>query len=98
MPAACGLACEVCGALIAEVCPIGGCVAGTDPKAPEKLERASKATMGQPCLLLECAINKKEGHCLSCAEFPCDVHYKQELFSKKTLDLIKGLKERMQNP
>ena len=97
MPGACGLACEVCGAQVAEACSMGGCVAGTDPKAPEKLEKF-KAAYGQPCLLLECAINKKEGYCLSCAEFPCDVHYKQELFSKKTLDLIKDLKERMQNP
>lgn len=95
MPAACGLACEVCGALAAGGCHMGGCVAGTDPKAPEKLEKF-KAAYGQPCLILECAINKQQGYCLSCAEFPCDVHYKQELFSKKSLDMIKGLKEKMQ--
>jgi hypothetical protein len=94
MPAACGLACEVCGFLLAGSCPLGGCVAGTDPKAPEKLER-SKAAMGHPCLILECAINKKVAHCLSCDEFPCEVHYKQELFSKKSLDMIKGFKEKM---
>jgi hypothetical protein len=95
MPGACGLACEVCGALATGGCPIGGCVGGTDPKAPEKLER-SKAAMGQACSLLACAIDKQQGYCLSCAEFPCDVHYNRELYSKKTLDMIKGLKEKMQ--
>jgi len=36
MPAACGIACEVCG--FKEVC--GGCPPGTDPKAPERGEAA----------------------------------------------------------
>jgi hypothetical protein len=75
---------------------MGGCAAGTDPKAREKLEKF-KAVMGQPCLILECAIKKNQGYCLSCAEFPCDVHYKQELYSKKTLDLIKAIREKSQN-
>jgi hypothetical protein len=95
MPAACGLACEVCGALLSGGCILGGCVAGTDPKAPEKLEKFKAAT-GQTCLILECAINKNQGYCLSCAEFPCDVHYKQELYSKKTLDMIKAIREKRQ--
>ena len=96
MPGACGLACEVCGALAGGSCPLGGCVGGTDPKARQTLEK-SKAVMGQPCAILECAINKNEGYCLSCAEFPCDVHYKQELYSKKTLDMIKAIREKRQN-
>jgi hypothetical protein len=96
MPGACGLACEVCGALLSGGCPLGGCVGGTDPKAQEKLEK-SRAVMGKPCAILECAINKNQGYCLSCAEFPCDVHYQQELYSKKTLDMIKAIREQSQN-
>ena len=94
MPAACGIACEVCGFLAKGVCPIGGCVAGTDEKAPEKLEKF-KAAMGHPCTVLECAIKNKVDYCLRCEEFPCEVHYKQELYSKKLLDMIKGMKEKM---
>ena len=91
MPSACGLACEVCGLREKGFCPIGGCVSGTDPKAPEKLEKF-KAAMGNPCLILECAIKNKVDHCLRCDKFPCEVHYQQEgPFSKKTLDMIKGV-------
>ncbi len=96
MPGACGIACEVCGFLARGVCLTGeGCVAGTDPKAPERLEKF-KAGFGNPCLILECAINKKVDHCFRCDEFPCEIHYKQEIFSKKLLDMIKGMKEKMQ--
>jgi len=63
-------------------------VPGTDPKAPEKAEKF-KAVMGQPCLILECAIKNKVDHCTRCGEFPCEVHYQQELYSKKLLDTIK---------
>jgi len=52
--------------------------------------------MGRPCSILACAIDKNQGYCLSCAEFPCDVHYKQELYSKKTLDIIKAIREKAQ--
>ena len=96
MPGACGLACEVCGALAGGGCIMEGCVAGTDQKAPEKLEKF-KAVTGRPCLILECAINKKVDHCLRCDEFPCQVHYQQELYSKKTLDMIKAIKEKTQS-
>jgi len=65
-------------------------VPGTDPKAPEKAEKF-KAAMGQPCLVLECAIKNKVDHCSRCGEFPCEVHYKQEIYSKKLLDIIKGI-------
>jgi hypothetical protein len=58
MPSACGLACEICGLLEKGLCPIDGCVAGTDPRAPEKLEKFT-AAMGHPCLILECAIKNK---------------------------------------
>ena len=90
MPSACGLACEVCGFPGRGLCPIGRCVPGTDPSAPEKLEKF-KAAMGHPCSILECAINKNVDHCFRCGEFPCEVHYQQEIFSKKLLDMIKGM-------
>ena len=89
MPGACGIACEVCGLREKVICSTDGCVAGTDPKAPEKLER-KKTALGHPCLILECAINKKVDYCLRCDEFPCEVHYKQGMpYSKQTLDLFK---------
>ena len=92
MPAACGLACEVCGIQEKGFCPFGdGCVAGTDPKAQEKLEKF-KAAMGETCFILECAIKNKVDHCLRCDKFPCEVHYQQGgPFSKQTLDMIKGV-------
>lgn len=90
MPSACGLACEVCGFLEKGLCPIDGCVPGTNPKAPEKLEKF-KAAMGHPCMILECAIGKQVNHCTRCDDFPCGVHYKQEIYSHKLLDMIKGM-------
>ncbi len=55
----CGLACEVCSWPEKGLCPTGGgCVAGTDPKASEKLEKF-KAAMDHPCAFLECAIENK---------------------------------------
>jgi hypothetical protein len=91
MPAACGIACEVCGIRERGFCPLGGCVAGTDEKAPEKAEKF-KAAMGRPCLILECAIKNQVDHCLRCDEFPCEVHYKQGgPYSQQTLDIIKGV-------
>ena len=95
MPGACGLACEVCGFLPKGICPtIDGCVAGTDTKAPEKAEKF-KTAMGDPCLILECAIKNKVDYCFRCDKFPCDVHYQAELYSKKLLDMIKEMKEKM---
>lgn len=94
MPAACGLACEICGFPEKGICLTdGSCVAGTDPKAPEKAEKF-KAAMGHPCLILECAIKNKVDYCLRCDKFPCEVHYQQELFSKNLLDGIKGVLEK----
>ena len=90
MPATCGIACEICGFPGKALCPIDRCVAGTDAKAPEKLERF-KAAMGHPCLILECAINKGVDHCFRCEQFPCETHYQQEVFSKKLLDMIKDM-------
>ena len=89
MPAACGIACEVCG--LKEVC--GGCLPGTDPKAPERLEEIKKM-MGMPCAVLECAIKNKVDYCLSCEKFPCDIHYQEFPYSKKLLDVFKKFKER----
>ena len=88
MPAACGIACEVCG--LKEVC--GGCPPGTDPKAPERLEKI-KQMMGTTCAVLECAMKSNVDYCLSCAEFPCDIHYQGIPYSKKLLDLFKQFKE-----
>ncbi len=51
MPGACGLACEVCGLREKGICATsGGCVPGTDPEAPKKLENFKEA-LGQPCLI-----------------------------------------------
>jgi hypothetical protein len=90
MPATCGLACEVCGFPDRRLCPIDRCVPGTDPKAPEKLEKF-KAAIGQPCLILDCAIKNNVDHCFRCPKFPCEIHYQQEIFSHKLLDMIKGM-------
>lgn len=88
MPAACGIACEVCGLL--ETC--GGCLPGTDPKAPERAEEIKKM-MGLPCPVLECAIKKEVDYCLRCSEFPCETHYKGIPYSKTLLDIFKKFKE-----
>ena len=93
MPAACGLACEVCGIREKVGCAPDGCVPGTDPKAPEKLEKF-KAANGYPCFILECAIKNKVDYCLRCDEFPCEVHYKTGLFGKGVLDMIKSALEK----
>jgi len=91
MPSVCGLACEVCGFPEKGLCPIGRCVPGTDPNAPEKLEKF-KAAMGHPCFILECAIKKNVDYCFRCDEFPCEIHYKkQQIYSEKLLDMIKGM-------
>lgn len=88
LPAACGISCEVCG--LKEKC--GGCVSGTDPDAPKVLERM-KQGKGNPCPVLECAIENKVEYCLSCEKFPCAIHYESETpYSKKTLDLFKKFK------
>ena len=93
MPGTCGLACEVCEFPARGICPVGSCVAGTDEKAPEKLEKF-KAAFGHSCAVLECAIKNKVDYCFRCEKFPCDVHYQQELYSKKLLDMIRGMKEK----
>ena len=90
MPAACGLACEICGFPEKKLCPINRCVAGTVPEAPAKLEQFT-SVMGHPCAILECAINKGVDHCFRCDSFPCDIHYQQQLYSDKLLDMIKGM-------
>ena len=92
MPAACGVACEVCGFLTKGDCIIGGCVAGTDEKAPQKQEKLR--AIGTPCAVLECAIKNEVDYCLRCEEFPCEVHYQEHPYSKKFLDIYKGMKEK----
>jgi hypothetical protein len=88
MPAACGIACEVCGFL--EEC--GGCMPGTDPRAPARLEQITQM-IGMPCPMLECAIKNNVDYCLRCPNFPCDVAYQEIPYSKKLLDVFKGFKE-----
>ena len=89
MPAACGMACEVCG--FKEPC--GGCVPGTAPNASQRAEEVRKM-MGAPCPVLECAIKNKVDYCLKCDGFPCDVHYKWEIpYSKRLLDILKKFKQ-----
>jgi len=90
MPSACGLACEVCGLREKRFCPCDGCVPGTDRTAPEKLEKFKAAT-GNPCLILEGAIKRRVDHCTRCDEFPCEVHYQQQIYSNKLLDMVKGM-------
>ncbi|MCK4599970.1 DUF3795 domain-containing protein [Candidatus Bipolaricaulota bacterium] len=63
---------------------------GAIQKAPEKLEKFKEA-MGHPCMILECAIGKQVDHCTRCDQFPCEVHYKQEIYSHKLLNMIKGM-------
>ncbi len=88
MPAACGMACEVCG--FKETC--GGCVPGTDPKASERLEKI-KTMMGSPCMVLECARKNNIDYCLRCDKFPCEIHYKEIHYSKKIINIFKKFKE-----
>lgn len=88
MTGACGINCDVCGML--KVC--GGCVAGTDPKAQERLDKV-KQMLGMPCPVLECAMKNKVDYCLSCSKFPCDLMYQVEMpYSKKLLDIFKKFK------
>jgi len=90
MPAACGIACEVCMALEKGICP--GCAAGTDAKAPAMVEWLKG--IGISCPVLECAIKNKVDYCLRCKNLPCDVLYQAEHpYSKSLLDLFKGIKE-----
>lgn len=91
MPGACGVACEVCVIRKKIGCPLGeGCGPGTDPKAPERAEKI-KAAMRRPCYILECAIKNNIDYCSSCDQFPCEVHYRQEVFSHRVLNLTKAL-------
>lgn len=83
--AACGIACDVCK--LKDTC--GGCLPGTDPRAPERQE-ALKKMAGGPCPVLDCAIKKGVDYCLSCPSFPCEVHYKAGFpYSKTLLDIFK---------
>jgi len=85
---ACGIACEHCPLLAKGKCEMGGCVAGTDEKAPGKLEKL-KAAGTRTCEALECAINKKRDYCLRCKEFPCEIHYRQNPYCEVLLDYVK---------
>ena len=87
MPATCGLACEVCK--FKERCG-GGCVPGTDPRAPKRVEQLDKL-FAFDCPVLRCAIENKVEYCLNCENFPCDVHYQESPYSKKWLDSLKEL-------
>lgn len=72
------------------ICP--GCTAGTDPKAPARVEWLKR--IGMSCPVLECAIKNKVDYCLRCENLPCDVLYQAERpYSKSLLDLFKGIKE-----
>lgn len=90
MPATCGLACEVCGFPDKGLCPIDRCVPGIDAKALEKLERFTKV-MGHPCSILDSAIKNNVDHCFGCDKFPCEIHYQQQIYGQKLLDMIKGM-------
>jgi len=90
MPAACGIACEVCVAFENGICP--GCVAGTDARAPEMVEWLKG--IGVSCPVLECAIENRVDYCLRCENLPCDVLYKAEHpYTRSFLDLFKLVKD-----
>ena len=91
MPAACGIACEVC--TFTSACG-GVCFPGTDPRSPKRLEQMRR-DYGYNCGVLECAINKRLDYCFQCDEFPCDIHCKvRSPFSKGELDFFKRNKDK----
>ena len=65
MPAACGVAGEVCVFPDKGLCPVDRCAAGADPRTPEKLEKFTIAR-GHPCLILDCAIKNNVDYCIRC--------------------------------
>ena len=70
MPAACGVACEVCA--LKDACG-GGCPPGNDEEAvAARLNYIKK--FGMSCPILECAARKGVDFCLRCADFPCGTH------------------------
>jgi len=88
MIAACGIACDVCQ--LKEPC--GGCVSGIDPTCQQRAA-VIREMMGAPCPVLECAIKNKVDYCLSCAQFPCELHYKAQIpYSRRLLDILKKFK------
>ena len=66
MPAACGIACEICVLHEKEICP--GCAPGNDPKASAFMETLKGLDMS--CPVLECAIKNKVDYCFRCENFP----------------------------
>ena len=91
MPAACGVACEVCA--LKDACG-GGCPPGNDKRAAERLNYIKK--FGMSCPILECAARKGVDFCLRCADFPCGTHYEHGMpFSQKFLDTIKEFKAKV---
>jgi hypothetical protein len=88
---ACGFPCEVCHIRAKGLCPLDGCVPGTDPRAPEILEK-SKETFGRPCPILECAIKNNIHNCWQCEKFPCKIHFDElRIYDKKVLDILEEL-------
>jgi len=85
---ACGITCELCPLLANGKCEMGGCLSGTDEKAPEKLEKL-KAVGIKPCPLFECAVQKKVDYCLRCPEFPCELHYRHSPYCVELFDYMK---------
>ena len=90
MPGACGMACEVCKYKNEELFenPCGGCVAGTDSKAPQRLQRLRSS--GVTCEVFECAVEKKVDYCLSCEAFPCEVHERGFPYDNELLNTYKN--------
>ena len=90
MPAACGVACEVCA--LKDACG-GGCPPGNDEKAVAARLNYIKEKFGMSCPILECAARKGVDFCLRCPDFPCETHYTHGMpFSQKFLDTIKEFK------
>lgn len=76
MTGACGIACEVCGLHVQNLCE--GCGAGTAESSKGRVERLR--AMGVLCPALECAVERQVSYCSrDCTDFPCE-RYKRDPF------------------
>ena len=65
----CGIACEVCGLYIRNLCD--DCGPGTAEHNKGRIERLGE--LGLLCPVLECEVSKGKEHCSKdCNDFPCD--------------------------
>ena len=73
---ACGIACEVCGLYVRNICE--GCGPGTLESNKERVEMLKDR--GVLCPVLECAVKNSVDYCSKdCKEFPC-ARFKKDPF------------------